>query len=245
MNRKIIYGAFLAFLIVILIVEPALAGPGGKIAKVVAETFWGKVALVLLTIGLSPLIAYVFILEKLAENRTRKDLRCMANYSPIFEYLNIHQRAKDCFLRIHSGWQEEDLSKISSWMTDWYWKNQQLVYLDKWKREGLINVCDVKSINYIKPLLFRHRNHGKEHEGSIIVLLIEANMKDFLQDRITGEVKEGSKQYKDVETVWTFTLKNGVWKVSDIDEGNMALAYAKMIKDLPKIESTIISKHNA
>lgn len=70
-------------------------------------------------------------------------------------------------------------------------------------------------------------------------------MKDFLQDRITGEVKEGSKQYKDVETVWTFTLKNGVWKVSDIDEGNMALAYAKMIKDLPKIESTIISKHNA
>ncbi len=66
-------------------------------------------------------------------------------------------------------------------------------------------------------------------------------MKDYLQDRNTGTVVEGSKRYKEVETVWSFTLENGVWKVSDIEEASMSLAYAKMVTDLPKIESTVIS----
>ena len=67
-------------------------------------------------------------------------------------------------------------------------------------------------------------------------------MNDYLQDRTTGKIVEGSKAYKDVETVWTFTLEDGLWKVSDIDEDSMSLAYAKMTRDLPDIASTVISE---
>jgi|GEM_PF-3657415 len=81
-------------------------------------------------------------------------------------------------------------------MTDWYWQNQQLVYLEKWQREGLVNICDVKNINHIKPLLFVHRNQGAEHEDSMVVLSIKAKMQDYLQEQATGKVIEGSKNIR-------------------------------------------------
>ena len=66
-------------------------------------------------------------------------------------------------------------------------------------------------------------------------------MKDYLQDRATGKVVEGSKRYKAVETVWSFTLENGVWKVSNIEEDTMSTVYAKMVRELPRIETTVVS----
>lgn len=241
MKNSIIISVMISIVIILLSIEPAMAGPGGKIASAVFESFWGRVVLVILTIIFLPLILYIFLQEKLSERRSRKDMRFMAGYSPLFEWLKIQERAKDCFFRVHSGWEKEDLSGVSNWMTDWYWQNQQLVHLDKWKKEGLVNICDVKKITNIKPLLFVHRNQGEEHEDSMVVISIEAKMKDYLQDIKTKKIVEGSKQYKEVETVWSFTLENGVWKVSDIEEGNMSLAYAKLVKDLPEIETTVVS----
>ena len=106
MNKKTIYGVFLTFFFVCIYVEPMLAGPGGKIASAAFESFWGKIILGLLTLIFLPLIIYVALREKLAENRARKDLRYMAAYNSLFELLKIQERAKDCFLRVHSGWQE-------------------------------------------------------------------------------------------------------------------------------------------
>lgn len=245
MNKSFLTGLLILFLATLTIAEPALAGPGGKIASAAFETFWGKVILGVLTIIFLPLIIYMLIKEKIAERRTRKDLRFMAGYSSLFDWLKIQERAKDCFYRVHSGWGKEDLSGVSEWMTDWYWQNQQLAHLDRWKKEGLVNICDVKKISKIKPLLFVHRNQGEEHEDSMIVISITAKMKDYLQDRNTKKVVEGSKSYKEVETIWSFTMENGCWKVSDIEEDSMSLAYARMVSELPKIETTVISELKA
>lgn len=239
--KKVFLGVITLLLFTLFIAEPALAGPGGKIASAAFETFWGRVILGILAIFFLPLITYVLIREKIAERRARKDLRFMARYSPLFDWLKIQERAKDCFYRVHRSWEKEDLSDVTQWMTDWYWQNQQMVHLDRWKREGLINICEVKKITNIKPLLFMHRNQGTEHENSMVVLSIEAMMKDYLQERNTGKLVEGSKRFKEVETVWSFTMENGAWKVSDIEEGSMSLAYAKLIKELPKIETTVVS----
>lgn len=241
MNKTIVLGVLASVFIALMVIEPAMAGPGGKIARAAFETFWGRVALGVLTIVFLPLIAYILFQERLAERRARKDLRFMAGYGSLFEWLKIQQIAKDCFLRVHSGWEKEDLSEASNWMTDWYWQNQQMAHLDRWKAEGMINICDVKKITKIKPLLFVHRNQGGEHEDSMVVISITATMKDYLEERATGKVVEGSKRYKDVETIWSFTLENGVWKVSDIEEDTMSTAYAKMARELPRIEATVVS----
>lgn len=223
-------------------IEPAYAGPGGKIASAAFETFWGRVVMAILTVLFLPLIFYVYFVEMFAERRARKDLRFMAGYSPQFDWLKIQERAKDCFYRVHSGWDKEDLSGVTNWMTSWYWQNQQMMHLERWKKEGLVNICNVKKITKIKPLLFVHRNTAEEHEDSMVVIVIEATMQDYLQDRNTGKVVEGSKRYKDVETVWSFTMENGEWKVSDIEEDSMSISYAKMTKELPKIETTVVSE---
>jgi len=241
MNRNLIFGVIVAVTIGLVFMEPAFAGPGGKIARAAFETFWGRVALGVLTVIFLPLITYVVLREKLSERRARKDLRFMAGYDARFDWLKIQERVKDCFFRVHSGWEKEDLAAVSSWMTDWYWQNQQMVHLDRWKRDGLTNICDVKRITNIKPLLFVHRNQGAEHENSMVVISIDAHMKDYLEDRATGKVVEGSQKYKPVETIWSFTMENGEWKVSDIEEDTMSLAYAKLASELPKIESTVVS----
>ncbi len=245
MDRKNLAILVLITVIALVAAEPALAGPGGKIARAVFESFWGKLALAVLTVIFLPLIIYVQVKEKRAERRARKDLQFMAAYGPQFDWLKIRQRIKDCFQRVHSGWEDEDLSGVADWMTDWYWQNQQLVYLEKWKQEGLRNVCKVKKINRIRPLLFAHRNGDKGHEDSRLVVLIEAKMQDYLEDRATGKLVEGSRKFKDVGTVWTFTLHGGQWKVDDIEEDNTVLAYIDMARDLPDIESTLVSELEA
>jgi hypothetical protein len=239
MKKIILFGLLAGLLIAI---EPAVAGPGGKIASAIFDSFWGRIILVALTLIFLPLIIYMLIWEKISERRARKDLRYMAGYDAAFDWLKIQERAKDCFYRVHSGWESEDLSSVSSWMTDWYWQNQQVVHLDRWKKEGLVNICHVKKITGIKPLLFVHRNQGSEHDDSMVVISIQAKMKDYLQERKSGKVVEGSKRFKEIETIWSFTLQNGIWKVSDIEEASMSLEYAKMVKELPKIESTVVSE---
>jgi Tim44-like domain len=245
MKKQVLYGILVAVIAVFLAFEPAVAGPGGKIASAAFETIWGRMFLGILTIFFLPWVIYVLVREKLSERRARNDLRFMAGYSQLFEWLKIQERAKDCFFRVHSGWEKEDLSRVADWMTDWYWQHQQMAHLDKWKREGLVNICDVKKIVQIKPILFVHRNQGAEHEDSMVVLSITANMKDYLQHRTSGEIVEGSKRYKEVETIWSLTLENGVWKVSDIEEDSMSLGYAKLAGELPKIESTVVSELRA
>jgi len=234
--------AVMVSVLALVLAEPAFAGPGGKIASAMFDTIGGKIVLAILTVILLPMILWVMFREWLAERHTRKDLRYMAGHSSLFEWLKIMERAKDCFTRVHSGWEKEDLTGVSSWMTDWYWQNQQMVYLDKWKSQGLVNVCDVKKLTNIKPLLFVHRNQGGEHEDSMVVISITAKMNDYLQNRRTGEIVEGSKTYKEVETVWSFTLEQGAWKVSNIEEGNMSLVYANMVKELPQIETTLLGR---
>lgn len=224
---------------ILVCVEPALAGPGGKIATAAFKTFWGRIILAALIILFMPLIILTILQERRAEKRARADLRFMANLNPQFDWLKIRERAKDCFFRVHSGWEKEDLSSVSEWMTDWYWQNQQMVHLDKWKKEGLVNICNVRMSTYFKPLLFIHRNSQFGHKDSIVVISVKAKMEDYLQNRETKKIVEGSKGFKWVRTIWTFTIENGKWKVSNIEEGAMSTEYAKLVKELPNIESTI------
>jgi len=245
MNRKRLLGICLIFLMVAFIfIQPAYAGPGGQIAKVIAKTFWGKMVLGLLTLILLPIGIYLYIKQKLAERRAYKDLRYMARYDPNFEWLRAKERILDCFYRIHSAWQEEDVSEACAYLTDWYWQNQQLVHLDRWHREGLRNVCEVKKIRAVRPLLFIHRNDDVAHAGSLLAVSITANMKDYLVKRETDQVVEGDRKFKDQETIWTVTLVEGQWRVSNIEEAGCEFDYIFQVKNVPRIEETVLGLTN-
>ncbi|MCH8207887.1 MAG: hypothetical protein IIA62_02340 [Nitrospinae bacterium] len=97
--------AFLLFVLflILLTVEPALAGPGGKIATAVFDSFWGKVLLIILVIVFLPLILLTLAKEKVAERKALRDLRFMAKRSPYFDWLKVRTRVQDCFFRVHSA----------------------------------------------------------------------------------------------------------------------------------------------
>jgi hypothetical protein len=243
MNKKRLLGICLIFLIVAFIfIQPAYAGPGGEVAKAMAKTFWGKVALGLLSLVLLPIGIYLFIKQQLAERRAYRDLHYMVRYDPNFEWVRAKERMIDCFYRVHKAWSAEDISEVSEVMTDWYWQNQQLVRLDKWQKQGLYNVCDVRKIRAIRPLLFIHRNDDSRHGGSLLVASITADMKDYLAKRDSDIVVAGHKKYKDHETIWSFTLVGGQWRVSNIEEARCEFEYIFQIKNLPKIESTVLGR---
>ena len=127
MNRIAMVFVLCVFSFILLTIEPAAAGPGGKIATVMVKSFWGRVVLIALVIFFLPLIMYDSIILALAKRRARKDLAFISTLDPRFEWLNIKERVTDCFTRTHDAWQKENLDDLSGWMADWYMKNQQMV----------------------------------------------------------------------------------------------------------------------
>lgn len=218
----------------------AFAGPGGKIANAVAETFWGKILLAAVTIFFLPLIVYVLLKEHRAKKRVLNDLRIVSTSIPDFDWIKLRKRIQDCFHRVHAAWETTDVSEANQWMTDWYWQNQQIVYLNRWERDGLVNICEVDKINSMKPIMFSFRSDRQAHgEGSEIAVLIDANMKDYLERKRDGKLIEGSRKKKNVERVWSFTYEKGNWMVSNIDEGSHSLQYIELMKAVPKIEAAM------
>lgn len=111
--------------------------------------------------------------------------------------------------------------------------------MEQWKKQGVRNVCNVKKLTSIKPILLQHKNHDQKHESSKLVVSITAKMNDYLEDINTGKVVEGNKKYKPVTTIWIFILEDEQWKVSAIEESETLMNFVKTSKDMPAIESTV------
>ncbi|MBL7826528.1 MAG: hypothetical protein JNJ57_07860, partial [Saprospiraceae bacterium] len=60
-NQRVLLLVSLTLLLICLCVLEAWAGPGGKIAKALFTTFWGKVLMVILFILLLPFLLYTRI----------------------------------------------------------------------------------------------------------------------------------------------------------------------------------------
>ncbi len=50
-----------------------------------------------------------------------------------------------------------------------------------------MNVCNLETVERIRPLLFVHRNDGGEHEGSLVVLQVSVKLQDYLAERETTQ----------------------------------------------------------
>jgi hypothetical protein len=221
----------------VLVVGPdlALAGPGGKIASGFAKTLWGKVVLGALVIVFLPVILFVVVQEYLAGKRALRDLARLRALDPAFDWLTLKDRVTECFHRVHAAWRKEDMAQASDWMTDWYWQNQQLAHLNQWAEQGLVNRCTVKGVGRIRPLHLACRDKDGEFAGSRLVVSITAKMEDYLEDRASGKVVEGKKGYENTETVWTFALHRGLWRVAAIEDDTVSLMYARMTNELPAL----------
>ncbi|MCW8885030.1 MAG: hypothetical protein OQK12_07205 [Motiliproteus sp.] len=244
--KKVIQFYYLTLILLLpLVAEPVVAGPGGMIAKAVWNTFWGKLVIILLVLIFLPLLILSTLEENRAVRRARQDLAYMADRNPVFDWIRLRERMQASFYHTHIAWSHEKTSEADGFMTQWFQQNQQQVHLNRWKEQGLINHCDIKQVGSIKPILFIHRNEQGPHLQSMLVVSITATMKDYLAERTTGKVVEGDKRYKEVETIWTFLLQEDDWKVHNIEEASCLFDYTKLTKELTPIEQTLVKQFKA
>lgn len=208
-----------------------LAGPGGKIAKEIFESPAAKIIGILLAIVLLPIIIRYYYKKYKATRRTKQllDQLSQINHN-LFDQLSLKNRMTDIFTRVHTAWSNQNMEECSEFMSAWYQQNQQTVYLDEWKKKGLINICTIKEVKNIVPIHIRLTN-DPDFEGTRIVYSITAEMEDYLVKEDNSAIIEGKKGFNNVETVWTIVLIDGSWKVDNIEQSDMISNYLKM-KDL-------------
>lgn len=68
----------LLVVMLLLVVDPVYAGPGGAIAKAITKSFWGKLLMLILVIIFAPLIIYVLIRERIGVFYTKQTLSKIA-----------------------------------------------------------------------------------------------------------------------------------------------------------------------
>lgn len=238
MKRILSNHSLLAFLLIavflLLFVDPALAGPGGYIVKGLFKTWYGKLLLIALTIILLPLIIYVRTREYFAVRKNKKDLQQLATVNKMFDWFRLEKEVKNIVTRVYTAWRHENMEEVSQFVSNWYWQNQQLVVLDRWKEHDLVNICNLKQVGKIKPLHIQISG-AENFEESRIVFSVQVNIEDYLQNRSTGNVVEGRPGYSDEEIVWVLEYTGEKWVLDDIQPNNLTLAFAKLKNQIPEV----------
>jgi hypothetical protein len=240
-EHKKIIAISLIIVLVFFFVDPIYAGPGGAVAKAFFKTWWGKLIGAILVIIFFPLIIYIKMREYFAVKKCKEELKKISRINDDFRWSRLEKNVKQIFERVYLAWSKEDMSKVSDYVSHWYWQNQQLVYLDKWKSENLKNICDLQSVGKIKPLHLEITDN-ENLEGSRVAFSITGRIKDYLVNRTTHKIIKGNSAYDDEEKVWIFEYTDGKWLLDDIREGDLTLAFAKLENIIPTDLPSAVAK---
>lgn len=222
----------LVIALVLFDIDPMYAGPGGTVVKAIFKTWWGKILMSIIGIILLPLTIYVYFREYIAINKCKKELLILGKRNRDFAWLNLDKNVRHIFSRVYIAWNNQDLKEASSYISHWYWQNQQLVHLDEWKKENLKNVCKVDGIKSVKPL-YLEITDDENLEGSRVAFLITANIMDYLKNKDTNKIVQGSNKFDDEEKIWIMEYTDGNWVLDDIQDGQLSLAFAKIKNVIP------------
>lgn len=222
-------------------VDPVFAGPGGAIAKGFFRTWWGKLILVGLTIIFLPIVLYVQLVEFLGIRKTKKQLAKLGLTNKDFMWLHLRNTVENVFTRTYAAWGNENMEEVSSLVNSWYWQNQQLIHLDKWKQENKKNVCSCFSVIKISPL-YMEISDADNFEYSKVAFAIKANVEDYLIDRDSSKVVYGKKGFHEETKVWIMQYIDGVWLLDNILDDSYTLSFAKMKNIVPELALDLRSK---
>lgn len=222
------------FVIVFLFwVDPMYAGPGGYIAKGLFKTFWGKILLSALAVILLPLLVYIRLVEFRKARKIKKILNTIALQNREFSWMQLEKEYSNIIRRVYNAWSNEDMGEVKQYVNNWYWQNQQLVFLEQWKRENLKNVSRLKVIEKLKPL-YLELTTNDNWEGTRVAVLVQVDAEDYLMERDTQKVVQGNKGYQNLEYIWMFEYTDGKWLLDNIREGNFSLQFAKLEDIVPE-----------
>lgn len=206
--------------------EYAFAGPGGFIVKGFFKTWYGKLILVLLGILILPVIIYFKTQEYFGVRRSKKLINSLATINGVFEWTQIHKSIANIVVEVHEAWSTAKLDQAQEHMTEWYWQNQQLTILNRWKELGLRNVCNFYAVEKIKPIHVAVSD-SDDFNDTRIAFSIQFNREDYLINEVTRKVVEGAKGYESEKQVWVMVYDGANWKLDDIQPDGATIMFCK------------------
>ena len=215
---------------VLFFIDPIYAGPGGYIAKGLFKSFWGKLLLAALVIIFLPLLIYIRLVEYRKERKIKKILSQLSLKHKELAWLHLNKEFTNIIRRVYNAWANEDMKEVKGYVNHWYWQNQQIVFLDQWKRENVKNVSRLREVSKLRPL-YLELTDAPNLEGSRIAIAIDIEAEDYLKDLETGKIVQGKAGFQSLEYVWFLEYTEGKWLLDDIQEGSLSLQVAK-IKDV-------------
>ncbi|MGB0838813.1 MAG: hypothetical protein ACPGXL_01675 [Chitinophagales bacterium] len=198
-----------------------LASPSGKI--------------MLFALLLVVLINVLFLTSKakIKEFKTRNDLRHLSYLNPAFDWWKFSKHIDTVYKRVTGLKGNEAKTDLQKWMTRGYWYQQYAKSSGRWKINGWINHCNVEEIKQIKPLYIFYNKNGNGGNGSRVVVSITACKENYRFQQSTGRIMDGHKGFQDEESVWTFELDHGTWKVRSIDGRQRSEEYISLENHMP------------
>lgn len=217
----------------------AMAAPGGLI-KAAARSPIVQLLFAIAVVVVLPLIIWWTIKYQKMLGRTKMDLNRLAGAHPQYSWLNLKDRVLETAQWVWSGWEEKKMSRAAIYTTNWYWQNQQLV-IDRWERNGLENVCELKQIIDVTPLHVSHVD-TVDADGSRVVVLVKAQVIDYMREVDSGKILQGDTNEGELESVWTFMWQDGRWKLNLIEAGEQEFAYLRLPNVLPEMNLGSLGK---
>ena len=224
---------WLIVIITLFSIDPIFAGPGGYIAKGLFKTFWGKLLLLAIVIILLPLIFYIKIVEFLKVRKNKKILQKLSVKKKEFNWLVLEKEFSNIIRRVYIAWAKEDMSEVKEYVNNWYWRNQQIVFIEQWKSENLKNVSRLKVLEKIRPMYLELTEY-EDFEGTRIAVAIDVEAEDYLKDRDTGKIVQGKSGFQELSYVWIFEYTEGKWLLDEIREGAYSFQFAKLDNSIPE-----------
>jgi len=180
--------------------------------------------------GLLAMLIFIFLAIHIRLNRgirrTRKDLEVLAGRAPEsgwFRWPEIEARVGEMALELSRALTSGDLTRFQDDMTP-HCLQVYREMLDQWNLEDRDKVFEVVKLRRIRPL---HVAVGEGDTPPELVVLIDMDVRDYLEDRISGKVMKGKTRVnRTFDTVWNLQLEEGKWRLHSVEDGATAFRFA-------------------
>lgn len=160
---------------------------------------------------LIPIIVYKR--RKKARNETRRLMAEYDDFDGFWSYDYVQNRINEVYFGIQNAWCDGDMKKAEGLLTEHLF-NQYQKHLNAMKRDGERNVMKNIQLRNAEPVYAKDFTHN-EHD--YLWVRIEGSMIDYVINKDSGEILQGTKEDLPFVEYWKFSRsRDGNWVLAEI-----------------------------
>ena len=156
------------------------------------------------------------IVRRRKKNARKETRRMMAEYDDFdgfWSYDYVQNRINEVYFAVQNAWTDGDMKKVEDMLTEGL-LNKYQKHLDAMKRDGERNVMENVRLIKAEPVYAKDFTHN-EHD--YLWARIDGVMSDYVINKDSGNILEGTKEALPFTEYWKFTRRrDGNWVLAEI-----------------------------